>query len=465
MSDQIHEMSATALVEAYRGKTLSPVEATRHILARMEKVNPLLNAFCHINGPGALKAAAESEARWQSGKPLGLLDGVPLSIKDLVETEGMPTLKGSRTVETGQKWDMDAPATARLKEHGAVILGKTTTPEFGHKFVTDSPLTGITRNPWNTDHSPGGSSGGAAAAVAMGLGPLAVGTDGGGSIRIPSSFTGICGIKPTFGRVPSYPASTWGILSNVGPMAGNFLDVALMFNVLTGPDARDWYALPPENRDYREGLEDGVKGLTIAYSPDLGLASVEPEIAAAVKKASEVLADLGARVEEIPPPGIEAISEAHVTIKAVIFHQMIEAMGEAKAALLEPDVLKYREHGKEITATEFQQALLVRQETGEKMQALHQKHSLLILPTFHIPAPPVPGLPENMKGKAPYLTSWANHTTQPGASVPCGLTTGGLPIGLQIVGPRYADALVLRAARAYEQARGAFPRPPLFGEV
>ena len=208
---------------------------------------------------------------------------VPISIKDVVLTRGLPTLQGSRTVNPDQPWLDDAPAVARVREHGAVILGKTTTPELGHKFVTDSPLTGITRNPWNPERSPGGSSGGAAAAVAAGLGPLAVGTDGGGSIRIPSTWSGIVGHKPTTGRVPIWPPSRWGMLSNVGPMARTVGDAALLLTVLAGPDRRDPLALPPDGRDYRIGLEDGVAGLRIAYSPDLGLAEVEPEIAASVE--------------------------------------------------------------------------------------------------------------------------------------------------------------------------------------
>src|SRR5579863_2638017 len=194
------DLSATELLAGYRARQFSPREAVDAVLARIDRLNPRLNAFLLVDGEGARAAAAASEARWMNGTPCGALDGVPASIKDLLLTKGWPTLRGSKTVGRDQPWTEDAPVTARLREAGAVLLGKTTTPEFGWKALGDSPLTGITRNPWNPDHTPGGSSAGAAAAVASGMGPLAVGTDGGGSIRIPAAFSGIFGIKPTFGR-------------------------------------------------------------------------------------------------------------------------------------------------------------------------------------------------------------------------------------------------------------------------
>src|SRR6266853_590110 len=297
-------MSASALVEAYRRKTLSPVEATKAALARIERLEPKLNAFVLVDAEGALAAARESEARWAKGAPKGLVDGVPTTIKDIVLTKGWPTLRGSRLTRRDQDWSEDAPAVARLREHGAVLLGKTTTPEFGWKGVTDSPLTGITRNPWNPAKTPGGSSGGAAAAVAAGMGPLAVGTDGGGSIRIPCGFTGLFGLKPSFGRVPAWPLSPFGTVAHVGPMTRSVTDAALMLNVLALPDARDWHALPFDPRDWRTGLEHGVRDLRIAYSPDLGYASVDPEVAAIVRKALDVFTDLGAKVEA-KNPGFE----------------------------------------------------------------------------------------------------------------------------------------------------------------
>ena len=461
MPEPLDFWSAGQLLHAYRTGSLSPVEATRAALSRIEALNGRLNAYCRLDAEGALEAARSSEARWGRGEPKGLLDGVPVSVKDVLLTRGMATLHGSRTVNAEQAWVDDAPAVARLREHGAVILGKTTTPELGHKFVTDSPLTGITRNPWNLELSPGGSSGGAAAAVAAGLGPLAVGTDGGGSIRIPATWSGIVGHKPTAGRVPIWPPSRWGALSHVGPLARSVEDAALLLTVLARPDPRDPAALPPDGRDYRVGLEDGVAGLRIAYSPDLGLAEVEPEIAAAVESAVRTLERLGARVTTIKPPGIEAIVPVHRTCYMAIFAQFLEGLPPAQHNLLDPYLRAGAEAGRSITAAAYHAALMTRQTIAARMEALYADHDLLALPGFHVPPPPVPGLPDGLRGKAPALTCWANHTGQPVASVPCGLTRDRLPIGLQIAGPRFADPLVLRAARAYEAARGPFPHPSL----
>src|SRR6266851_5492808 len=314
-------MTASALLDAYRRKTLSPVEATKAALSRLDRLEPKLNAFVLVDAEGALAAARESEARWARGTPKGLVDGVPTTIKDIVLTKGWPTLRGSLLSKRDQPWDEDAPAVARLREHGAVFLGKTTTPEFGWKALGDSPLTGITRNPWNLAHTPGGSSAGAAAALAAGIGALAIGTDGGGSIRIPAAFCGISGIKATFGRVPAYPASAMGLLSNVGPMARTVADAALMLSVLAGADVRDPYRLPRREqdyrdgreKDYRDGLSDGVKGLRIAVSRDLGYAKVDPEIAAAFDKAAATFRDLGAEVE-VKDPGFASPRDAFTAL-------------------------------------------------------------------------------------------------------------------------------------------------------
>src|SRR6266550_9505710 len=289
---EIAFVSAEALAELYRRKALSPVEAAEILFARIEALQPKLNAFCIVDRDGALAAARASEQRWRQGKPLGPLDGVPVTIKDLVLMRGFPTLRGSKLIDPAQDWYEDGPAVARLREAGAVILGKTTTPEFGWKALGDSPLTGITRNPWELSRTPGGSSAGAAAACAAGIGPLHLGSDGAGSIRIPCAFTGIFGLKPSFGRVPAYPLSAMGLLAHIGPMARTVADAALMLTVLSGPDYRDSYALPPEDRDYLDGLKGGIRGWRIAYSPTLGYAQVDPEIAAALAAAAEQFAAL-----------------------------------------------------------------------------------------------------------------------------------------------------------------------------
>src|SRR5580704_12607749 len=253
--NDVANASAVSLLDLYRRRELSPVEATRLILDRVDALQPRINAFCVVDPDGALAAARASEQRWLRGETVGRLDGVPATLKDLILMRGFPTLRGSRLVEPDQDWSEDAPATARLREAGAVIIGKTTTPEFGWKALGDSPLTGITRNPWDLSRTPGGSSAGAAAACAAGIGLLHLGSDGAGSIRIPCAFTGIFGFKPSFGRVPAYPLSAMGLLAHIGPMARTVADAALMLTSLCGFDHRDPYALPSEDTNYLDGLE------------------------------------------------------------------------------------------------------------------------------------------------------------------------------------------------------------------
>src|SRR6185369_8622841 len=338
MSSDPCSLSATELLSLYRAKRLSPVEATQAVLKRVEALNPVLNAFCHLDPAFALESARQSEARWMKGEPRGLVDGVPVSIKDLLLTKGWPTLRGSKTIDPKGPWNDDAPSVARLREQGAVLVGKTTTPEFGWKGVTDNPLNGITRNPWNPKMTPGGSSGGSTAAVAAGMGPLTVGTDGGGSIRIPCAFSGLFGLKPSFGRVPAWPLSPFGTVAHVGPITRSVADAALMLNVLSLPDTRDSFALPHDPRDYRVGLDDGVKGLRIAYSPDLGYADVDPEIAALVRKAAGRFEELGAQVEEANPgfENPEPIFRTHWFAGAAA---LMSAIPAAKRQFIDPGLL------------------------------------------------------------------------------------------------------------------------------
>jgi aspartyl-tRNA(Asn)/glutamyl-tRNA(Gln) amidotransferase subunit A len=456
--------SAVSLLDRYRKRELSPVEVTRLLLERLDALQPKINAFCIIDRDGALAAARESERRWLRGEAVGKLDGVPVTIKDLILMRGSPTRRGSRLVDPHQDWSEEAPATARLREAGAVILGKTTTPEFGWKALGDSPLTGITRNPWDLARTPGGSSAGAAAACAAGIGPLHVGSDGAGSIRIPAAFTGIFGLKPSFGRIPAYPLSAMGLLAHIGPMARTVADAALMLNVLSAPDHRDPYALPPEDRDWCDGLECGVCGWRIAYSPTLGYAKVDPEIAAAVEEAARQFETLGAIVEEVgaifPSP-----REALFTLWAAGAAKLLDAYPADKRALVDPGLVATAAEGERISAVDYLGAELVRTALGQQMAAFHQKYDLLVTPMMPIPALPV-GQDLNDPATERHWIDWSpfsypfNMTRQPAASIPCGLTGAGLPIGLQIVGPLYADARVLRAARAFETTQPE-RRPPL----
>lgn len=473
MNEELCYFSATELIRLYQRKQLSPVEVARATLDRIAKFDEKLNAFCFIDEEGVLAMAGRSEARWLKEKPKGLVDGVPVSIKDLVLTRGWPTLYGSKTTDPNQLWDEDAPSVARLREHGAVLLGKTATPEFGHKFITVSPLTGVTRNPWNLEKTPGGSSGGAGAAVSMGLGPLAIGTDGGGSIRIPSGWSGVYGFKSTFGRVPHYPRGPFGSLSHVGPMTRTVEDAALMMTVITEPDPRDWWSLPPDERDYRLGLNDGVRGLKIAYSPDFGLdkkviktargeitVTVDPEVGDSVSKAIDVFKELGAIVEPVEISGLEEASIIHGLHWIVCCALRGRSFSPEQFSLLDPMFAGFIEMGMKIEAVDFAEAQAQREALGHKMNLFHKRYDLLLAPTFHVPAIDADRVPSELLGPPPF-TCIFNHTKQPAASIPCGLTSNGLPVGLQIVGPLYRDDLVLRASRAYESARGDFPLPPL----
>src|SRR5262245_55216194 len=297
----IKSLTAAELLRLYRKRDLSPVEVTRDQLDRIEKFQPALNAFIIVDREGALKAAKESEARWHKGEPIGLVDGIGATVKDNVWLKGFPSRRGSLTVPNTVMKD-DAPAVARLREAGAVILGKTTLPEFGWIGACHSPLTGITRNPWKLDRTPGGSSGGAACAALLNLGHLHIGTDGAGSIRIPSAFTGVFGIKPSFGRVAAYPASPFSILAHVGPLTRSVADAALMLSVIGQPDLRDMTAWNTPAPDFRIGLDDGVRGLRVAWSPRLGyVKQLHPEVEAATKAAAQVFSELGAIVEEADP--------------------------------------------------------------------------------------------------------------------------------------------------------------------
>jgi aspartyl-tRNA(Asn)/glutamyl-tRNA(Gln) amidotransferase subunit A len=450
---------AHELLALYRSGQASPVEVTQAVLSRIERVNPQINAFCLVDEDAAMASARASEARWHAhrhqGADVGALDGVPASIKDLILTRGWPTLRGSRTVDPDQAWDVDAPATARLREAGAVLLGKTTTPEFGCKGETNSPATGITRNPWNLNHTPGGSSGGTAAAVAAGLGPIGVGTDGAGSVRIPAAFCGNVGLKPSFGRVPAYPLSPFGSVAHLGPHTMSVRDAALMTNVLKQPDARDWTSLPPDASDYTVGLEDGIRGLRIAYSPTLGYAkNVHPEIAAAVDAAVQQLQALGAHVEQIDP-GFEDPLDITTGLWFLGAYTVWKGLSAEQQAVADPDFQTEAELGAQLSALQIQQLNQRRGVLGSHMRQFMQRFDLLVTPAVSIPAfearaaGTVAMNPVSMLGWTPFSYPF-NLTQQPAITVPCGLTQSGLPMGLQIVGPMFGDALVLRAARAYE---------------
>lgn len=456
---ELADLTASDLLRGYRDGSVSPVEVTRDVLDRIRALDPGLNAFCLVDEEAALAAATGSAQRWRRGGQLGALDGVPISIKDLLLTVGWPTRRGSHTTDPDAPTDTDAPSVARVREQGAVLLGKTTTPEYGWKGVTDNPLTGVTRNPWDRSRTPGGSSGGSAAAIAAGMGPLSLGTDGGGSLRIPAGFSGITTIKPTYGRVPLYPASPFGALSHVGPMTRTAADAALLLDVLSGPDPRDPWALAPPAPSVPR-LAGGVRGLRIAFSPALGHVDVDPEVAAAVAAAAGVFVELGA-VVEAAEPGFTDPLEAFQVLWFAGAAAVLAPFAQRRAEI-DPGLVAVAEAGAAFTAADYVAANAVRNDLGTRMGAFHTRHDLLLTPTLPIPAFAA-GRDAPAEGR---WTSWTpftypfNLTQQPAASVPCGFTADGLPIGLQIVGPRHADATVLAAAHAFQQATTWHLRSP-----
>src|SRR6516225_4508517 len=357
MTDDIAFLPASRLLVLYRNGELSPVEVVQHTLRRLEAYESAINAFVLYDPKTALAMARASEARWQRGEPQGLLDGVPVALKDTVLTKGWPRLLGSRTIAADQSWDEDSPVTARLRAEGAVFFGKTTTPEFGWKPVTDSPLTGITRNPWNLERTPGGSSGGSAAAVTAGICPLAVGTDAGGSIRIPAAVCGIVGLKPTFGRVAVYPPSVFGDVAHVGPMARTVEDAALMLDAIKGPDSRDWHSLPDDCIAYRDLVSEGsLEGKRVALSPTLGLAEPAPAVRTAIERAAEVFAVLGAVVEPADPFP-QSPKEIFDTLVLAAFWALLRAQTAEAVALMDPGLVALCRRGAAVTQEEYVAAL------------------------------------------------------------------------------------------------------------
>ncbi|MFG3287808.1 amidase [Streptomyces sp. NPDC048179] len=450
---ELTDLTARRLLDGYRTGEFGPVEATRAALERAARIQPEVNAFVRLLEEDALAQARAAEERWRRGEPKGLLDGVPVTVKDILLLRGHPTLRGSRTIPAAGTWDEDAPSVARLREHGAVFVGKTTTPEFGWKGVTDSPLSGITRNPYDPSRTAGGSSGGSAAAVALGAAPLSLGTDGGGSVRIPAAFCGIFGLKPTYGRVPLYPASAFGTLSHVGPMTRDAADAALLLDVIAGPDARDWSALGPAPGSFSAALGEGVRGLRVAFSLSLGgQVAVRPAVAAAVRRAVAELAGLGAYVEEADPDFSDPVEAFHALWFAGAA-RLTQRFSPEQRARLDPGLREICGRGARLSALDYLAAVDVRMDLGRRMGLFHERYDLLVTPTLPLTAfeagaeVPKGAGHRRWTGWTPFTYPF-NLTQQPAATVPVGTDADGLPVGLQLVAARHRDDLVLRAAHA-----------------
>ncbi|SEF65830.1 amidase [Bosea lathyri] len=455
----IASFSAVELGKLYADRELSPVEVAKDALDRIERFEPDINAFVVRDAEITLNMAEASQARWLKGAPLGPLDGVPVTIKDNIGVAGWPMRRGS-ALASSAPWPEDSPATARLREAGTVFLGKTTMPEYGWKGVGDSPLSGITRNPWDIATGPGGSSSGAAACAALNLGCIHIGTDGAGSVRIPAAFTGVVGLKPSYGRVPAYPVSTMGFLAHLGPLTRTVTDTALAMNTIGRPDNRDMTAMIDEPPDYVAALAGGVKGLRMAWSPRLGGdVTVDPEIAALTRAAAMAFRDLGATVEEVDP-GFDDPIETLMTIWSSGAALALRSASAADRERMDPGLVAVAEQGERIPASGYVDALLnQRNALAHHMAQFHARFDLLLTPTLPLPAFAVS---RNTPGHGAYGEDWTrwtpftypfNITQAPAISLPCGLTAAGLPAGLQLVGAFGRDALVLRAAAAFENLR------------
>ena len=462
-------MSASDLTELIRTKKLSPVELVSSLLERIDAINPKINAYVTVTAESAMSAAREAEDAVMRGKKLGPLHGVPFAVKDLTVTKGVRTTMGSKLMENFVPAE-DAVHVDRLKKAGAIMLGKTNTPEFGAFAMTDNLVFGSTRNPWNLERTPGGSSGGSTAAVAAGLGPLATGNDGGGSIRIPASCCGVFGIKPQYGRVPNYPLfHMYESRIHEGAIARTVRDAALMLDIIAGPHWGDRHSLPRPTVKFVDSLIGGVKGLRVAWSPNLGYAKVSQQVLVICEKAVQKFSEMGAEVEKASPD-CGNVEDVHAKIAGAEFMALLSLFGsltEIKDKLY-PLLAERVTSIQDLTVLDYFRATFERQELSAKIGKFFQKYDLLLTPTIGVPAWPIelPSVTE-VDGNPVSWYGWNlnipfNQTGQPAASIPVGQTEDGLPVGLQIVGPQHDEAAVFRAAAAFEEANPwAHKKPPL----
>jgi len=450
--------SALELAGLVRQKEVKPLEVLDAVLARLEALNPTLNAFCLVAADTARVAAREAEIAVMKGEPIGPLHGVPISIKDVLPTRGLTTTGGSRLYEDFIP-EHDALAVGRLRAAGTVIFGKTNTSEFGYKAITENPLFGVTRNPWDTSLTPGGSSGGAAAAVASGIGPLALGTDGGGSVRIPAAFCGVYGFKPSLGRVPDRPVfGGFEHVGHVGPITRTVRDAAAVLDVIAGGDDRDRESLPREAGSYLEACDLDVKGLNVAWAPDLGYAAVDPRVLAVCENAAGIFETLGCHVEVVNP-GWENPEELFTTMIAAQFYAAWSDRLPDAEPRMDPSLVRLIRRGGAVSARDYLRAAAFVETYWAEVQTFLERFDVLLMPTVAVPPFDAGALPpREIAGQDVSVLGWMpftypfNMTGQPAASVPAGWTDDGLPIGLQIVGRRHADGMVLAASAAFEAA-------------
>ena len=465
--EEIGFTPATILAEKIRRKQISPTEVMRATLDRITALEPKVNAFAHLAADQAMDAARAAERALLGGQRIGRLHGVPVTIKDLSLTKDMPTQFGSHTMAGNQPTE-DTALVTRLKDEGGIVVGKTTTSEFGWKGVSESPLTGITHNPWKHGYNAGASSAGAGAAAAAGFGPLHQGSDGAGSIRMPSHFCGIFGLKPSYGRVPNYPAGTLDYTAHSGPMTRTVADSALMLEVMAGPHWMDHASLEAGPAPYLARLGEGIKGKRVAFSPDLGHARVDPEVAAMVRAAANRFAELGAIVEEVKTPWAAEGPELIRYFWAAHIARLAAKLPEWEAKM-DPGLVACIKDGAAVSISDY---VVTRDRKMAYVSGIHkwfEGWDFLLTPSASVAAFPAEKLmPDHWPQHVWDWVSWAefsypfNLSWNPAASVPCGFTAEGLPVGLQIVGKRFDDLGVLQASAAFEAiAPWADKRPSL----
>ncbi len=458
-------LSALKLRALYQKREISPVEVTEAILSRIDRLNPTLNAFITPTPDLALEQARAAEQAYAGTDPPPVLAGIPASLKDLTATKGIRTTRGSLLYKD---WvpDFDAPIVERLYAAGMVMLGKTNTPELGWKGDSGNRIIGPTHNPWKHGQTAGGSSGGAAAAVASGLGPLAQGGDGAGSIRIPSSFCGLYGLKPSWGRIPQYPASVVELFSHTGPITRTVRDAALMLTAMAGADPLDRLSLPAET-DFLQAMEGPLPGLRVAWSPDLGYAPVDPEVREITASAAARFGELGCEVEEAHPGLPDPWDMVNIIWASAFAGIHLHDLDDVRD-LIDPGLLAVIEQGGRFSAPELAETNTRRNDYYHGWRTFMQNYDLLLTPTLPVTAftaghnhpEQINGLPTSYLGWTAFTYPF-NITGQPAASVPCGFAASGLPVGLQIVGRWRDDITVLRASAAFEAlAPWAGNRPP-----
>lgn len=468
-------LSAVAMAGHIRKGDISPVELIEAHLAKIERLNPKLNAFVHVDAARVRREARAAESavahRKTSGSKLGPLHGIPISIKSSVEVAGLRCESGTR-LRAGFVAARDAPLVARLKNAGAIVLGVTNTPEMLMAWETDNLLYGCTNSPWDLERTPGGSSGGEAAAIAAGMSAGGVGSDGGGSIRVPSHFSGICGLKPTPGRIPAtghYPPSggPFSMIGVVGPMARTVPDLKLMFEVMQGPDDGDSCAAPVP---LRWPSEEEVRKLRVGYFEDDGRTPVTPETRAAVRTAAEALQHAGFQVKPFRPAGLEEARELWKKFFVMSGGMLIRPMFRGREHDLSPILKQFLETSAAeqlLTAETLLEAWIRRDTLRAEFLIQMQKHPILVCPAAAIPAFRHGERSWQIEGKTVnYLdawsyTEWFNLLGNPAAVVPVGCSPEGLPIGVQIVGRPWEEEQVLAVAAALEKECGAAKRPAI----